>query len=220
MVIAIDGPAGAGKSTIAERVARELGLVHLDTGALYRAVGLFAAENGIACDDEALTPRLCEIELKIVYKDGRQVVLLGGRDVSDEIRTPQMGELASQVSTLPGVREFLLELQRHLAREQSVIMDGRDIGTVVLPGADVKIFLTASPQDRAGRRLEDFKRAGVEISFEQVLGDVISRDAKDSGREISPLKPAEDAVIIDTTGNSFEQSARVVLDTIRARGLI
>ncbi len=205
--IAIDGPSGAGKSTLARRLAAGLGFIYVDTGALYRAVGLFAKEQGIPRRDEAaLAPRLAEIELELVYRGGEQRVLLCGRDVSDDIRAPDMSMAASDVSALPAVRAFLLETQRGMARRHSVIMDGRDIGTVVLPEADLKIFLTASPEDRAWRRLADFAARGDDITYEEVLADILRRDGQDTGRAIAPLRQADDAVRVDTTGLRFEQS--------------
>ncbi len=205
--IAIDGPSGAGKSTLARRLAADLGFIYVDTGALYRAVGLFAKQHGIPYRDEAaLAPRLDEIEMELVWRGGEQRVLLNERDVSDDIRAADMGMAASDVSALPAVRAFLLETQRGMARRQNVIMDGRDIGTVVLPQADLKIFLTATPEDRARRRLADFAARGDSTTYEEVLADIRRRDAQDTGRAIAPLRQAEDAVRVDTTGLRFEQS--------------
>ena len=218
--IAIDGPAGAGKSTIASRVAAEIGFFYVDTGALYRAIGLFARENNIPdTDHSAIAPRLGEIEVELEYKDGQQIILLSGRDVSQDIRRPDMGMAASNVSALPVVRGFLLELQREMAARHNVIMDGRDIGTVVLPGADLKIYLTATPEDRAMRRYLEFITKGEKVRYEEVLEDIKRRDANDMGRATAPLKPADDAVMLDTTGNEFEQSVALVLETIRKRGI-
>lgn len=216
--IAIDGPSGAGKSTISRKVAGELGFVYVDTGALYRAIGLFAHENGIPDTDEvALSPRLGEIEIALRYENGEQRILLCGRDVSEEIRRPQMGMAASNVSALPAVRAFLLELQRKMARQYNVIMDGRDIGTVVLPDADLKLYLTASAEDRARRRHRDFVAKGEDIPFEKVLEDINRRDYNDSHREIAPLRPAEDAILLDTTGNEFDESVELILATVRQK---
>ena len=218
--IAIDGPAGAGKSTISQRIARELGFIYVDTGALYRAIGLFARENNIPETDHVLLgPRLKEIKIEIHYWQGRQLIFLNGRDVSNDIRKPEIGMAASNASALPVVRDFLLELQRDMASKYNAIMDGRDIGTVVLPGADLKIFLTASPEDRAKRRHLEFVAKGNTIGYQQVLADIRLRDAADMNRDIAPLKPAPDAVILDTTGNTFAQSVDLVLKVIRERGI-
>jgi len=218
--IAIDGPSGAGKSTISRKAAAELGFVYVDTGALYRAIGLFAHENNIPDTDErALAPRLREIEIELAYKDGRQYIFLNGRDVSEDIRRPEMSMAASNVSALPAVRAFLLDLQRIMAKKYNVIMDGRDIGTVVLPDADIKIYLTAAPEDRARRRYDEFIEKGEIIEYSAVLDDMTRRDYNDSNREIAPLRRAEDAILLDTTGNTLEQSIALVLDTIK-RGLL
>ena len=218
--IAIDGPAGAGKSTIAKSVAHSLAFIYVDTGALYRAIGLFAIQNNISLTDEAaLIACLSKVKIELGYRDGQQLIFLGGREVTKEIRGPEMGLVASSISAFPGVRDFLLGLQRKMAETYNVIMDGRDIGTVVLPRADLKIFLTATPEDRAKRRYLEFVRRGEAISYDRVLEDIKLRDAKDMNRATSPLKPAEDAVILDTTGNDFEQSVAQVLEIIRKRGL-
>jgi len=218
--IAIDGPAGAGKSTIAQRVAKSLEFIYVDTGALYRAVGLFAMRGNIPhTDSDALISRLGEVDIELDYRDGRQLIFLNGQDVTGDIRGPEMGLIASDVSAFPAVRDFLLGLQREMAQRHNVIMDGRDIGTVVLPGADLKIFLTATPEDRAMRRYKEFAAKGSKISYDQVLGDIKRRDANDMGRATAPLKPAQDAVMLDTTGNEFEQSVALVLEIIRERGL-
>lgn len=215
IAIAIDGPSGAGKSTLARAAAKELGYIYVDTGACYRAVGLFALEKGIDPGDEAaLEPLLPEAKVELVHRDGEQRVLLNGRDVSEAIRAPEMGEAASKVSALPSVRAFLLNLQRDMAARQNVIMDGRDIGTVVLPDAQVKIFLTASDEERARRRYEEFVAKGQEISYNKVLEDMRSRDAWDAGRETSPLREAADAIRIDSTGNAFEKTLSIILQTI------
>ena len=216
--VAIDGPSGAGKSSIARRVAARLGYTYVDTGALYRAIGLFAHRHGIDDTDEAaLAPRLGEIKVELFYRDGKQHVVLNGEDVSEDIRKPEMSMAASNVSALPAVRAFLLDLQRQMARNYNVIMDGRDIGTVVLPHADVKIFLTASAEDRAMRRYKEFLGRGENISYEEVLEEINRRDYNDSHREIAPLRPAEDAILLDTTGNTLEQSLDLVERTIRER---
>ena len=220
ITIAIDGPASAGKSTIAQRAAKELGFIYVDTGALYRAIGLFAHENKITDTDEAaLAPRLPDITVELAFEDGKQLIFLNGRNVTEEIRSPAMGMAASNVSALPAVRAFLLDLQRDLAKKYNVIMDGRDIGTVVLPQADLKIFLTATPEDRAMRRYMEFVTRGERIRYEEVLRDIKVRDENDSTRATAPLKQADDAILLDTTGNELEESITLVLELIRARGI-
>ena len=207
--VAIDGPSGAGKSTISSTVARNLGFLYVDTGALYRVIGLsFLRSGGLDLSD---------IDVSLAYIDGVQRMFLCGEDVTESIRLHEVSRAASDCSALPEVRSFLLERQRSLARENSVIMDGRDIGTVVLPGADVKIFLTAAPEDRARRRYEELLARGSKASFDEILRDVTARDKNDSTRAIAPLRPAEGAVLLDTTGNSFEKSARLVEGVIRER---
>lgn len=214
--VAIDGPAGAGKSTISKAAAKELGFIYVDTGALYRAIGLFARENGIdTADADALAPRLPEISLELKFAEQEQRVFLNGRDVSEEIRVPEMGMAASNVSAIPAVREFLLDLQRDMARRQNVIMDGRDIGTVVLPDAAVKIFLTASAEDRARRRYEEHLAKGQNVSYNDVLEDMVLRDYNDSHREIAPLKQAPGAILLDTTGFELSKSINSVINLIK-----
>ncbi len=207
VAVAIDGPSGAGKSTIARLLAAELGFVYVDTGALYRTVGLAVLRRGIAPSDcaavEALLP---ELRVSLGYVDGVQRVFLGDEDVSDCIRTPEVSMAASAVSALPPVRAFLLELQQATARRQSVIMDGRDIGTKILPFAAVKIFLTASAEDRAQRRYEELLQKGMQVTYDEVLRDMRERDYNDSHRAAAPLCAAEDAVQVDTSGNTLEQS--------------
>ena len=218
MNIAVDGPSGAGKSTLCRALAKELGFIYVDTGAMYRAIALYALGKGADLNsEEALAALLPDIDLDLVYRDGEQRVYLCGRDVSDEIRTPEVSMATSAVSRFPAVRAFLLESQRGLARRGDVLMDGRDIGTVVLPDAQLKIFLTASPEDRARRRYEELILRGEEVSREQVLADVIRRDQQDSSRLTAPLRPAEDAVVVDTSGNSFEESFRLLLDLVKER---
>lgn len=210
--IAIDGPSGAGKSTIAKLAAKELGFIYVDTGALYRSVGLYVLRQGVGSRDaEKIESILPEIDVRLTYEDGAQRMYLNGEDVTELIRTPEVTKYASDVSAIPAVRAFLLETQRKLARENCVIMDGRDIGTVVLPDAEVKIFLTASAEERARRRLKDFEAKGIEISYEQVLSDIIERDRNDSSREIAPLRPAEDSVIVDTSDLDLDASLAAVL---------
>lgn len=205
--VAIDGPAGAGKSTISRKVAEGLGFIYVDTGALYRAIGYYVLSKGADVSDEtAVMGLLAGIEISLRFVDTEQRVFLGGRDITGKIRTEAVSMAASAVSALPAVRAYLLELQRSLARENNVVMDGRDIGTVVLPDADVKIFLTASPEERARRRYEELVSKGVSADYEAVLSDLKKRDYDDSHRSIAPLKAADDAVIVDTTGNTLQQS--------------
>lgn len=206
--IAIDGPAGAGKSTMAKLLAKEMGYVYVDTGAIYRTVGLFMTICGISPKDADGVARLIdEVNVDIAYDDdGSQRMLLNGSDVTDDLRTPEMSDCASKISALPVVREYLLDVQRDLAKRYNVIMDGRDIGTVVLPNADVKIYLTASAEVRAQRRLEDLLRAGEKTTFQKVLEGMKQRDHRDMTRPVAPLKQANDAVLLDTSDFSLEQS--------------
>ncbi len=214
--IAIDGPAGAGKSTIAKLAAKELNFIYVDTGALYRAVGYYVLNKNIEPKDEKkVSEILNEIDVTLKFVDGEQRVFLNGEDVSAKIRTPEMSMAASAVSAHPAVRKFLFEAQQKLARENNVIMDGRDIGTVVLPNADVKIFLTASPEDRARRRYDELILKGQDVKYEDVLEDVITRDYNDSHRAVAPLKQADDAILLDTTGNELETSIELVISTIK-----
>jgi cytidylate kinase len=215
--IAIDGPVGAGKSTIARAVAQKLGFIYVDTGALYRTIGVFCAEP-----EQVLSGGLPEIEIKFV--DGVQNVFANGVNYTDKIRTPFASMLASAISAKAEIREFLLETQRAFARTGSVVMDGRDIGTVVLPNADIKIFLTAEPRERAGRRFDELVKkgtlTGTEAEFNEVLEDLNRRDHNDSTREHAPLKQADDAIVVDTTGNTFEESVAEILKTIHDTGVI
>ena len=198
--IAIDGPSGAGKSTMARLLAQQLRFVYVDTGAMYRAVGLFAQRAGVEEEEiEAILPMLNEIQIDIQYVDGNQRIFLGGEDVSEAVRTEKSGRYASAVSALPAVRQFLLGLQRRLAENQNVIMDGRDIGTVILPQAQVKIFLTASPEERARRRFAELRQKGQPADYDQVYQDLLERDQRDSRRTAAPLRPAADAVTLDAT---------------------
>ena len=210
--IAIDGPSGAGKSTLARRLARELGFIYVDTGAIYRTVGLAARRRDLDRRDwAAVSAMLPELDIRLGYDaSGEQCMYLNGEDVSREIRSPEISLCASDVSALQGVRDYLMEMQRRLARENNVIMDGRDIGTAVLPDAELKIFLTASPQVRAKRRLLELESKGVAADFDQVLRDIRYRDAQDSGRAAAPLRQAEDAVPVDTSDLDFEQSFRLL----------
>ena len=215
--VAIDGPSGAGKSTLARQAARELGFLYVDTGAIYRTIALYCHRKGITPEDtSAVAGLLPEIGLELDYgEDGEQRVLLNGEDVSGLIRTPEISMLTSAVSAVPEVRAFLLEKQRELARTRDVIMDGRDIGTVVLPDATVKIYLTAAAEARAQRRCTELRAKGMSVTFEEVLRDVQQRDYNDSHRAISPLRQAEDARLVDTTCLNLEESLEVLVRVIR-----
>jgi cytidylate kinase len=217
--IAIDGPSGAGKSTMAKIIAKELGILYLDTGAMYRAVALKAIWSGIDTKNtEALSEMVKNIDLNIVYEDGIQKVILDGKDVTEDIRTPKVTVGSSDVAVIPAVREKMVELQREIAQERSVIMDGRDIGTKVLPDADVKIFLTASVEDRTRRRYDELKEKGtLKQTFEELKEEMTYRDKNDSSRAHSPLKKAEDAILLDTTGFSVEDSVKTILDIVKSR---
>lgn len=216
--VAVDGPAGAGKSTIARRVAAALSYIYVDTGALYRTVAFSLLEGGVDISDSAkVEEALPGISVDIRYVDGEQRMLLSGADVSGRIRTPEVSMAASTVSAQPAVRAFLLEMQRSLARSHNVVMDGRDIGTVVLPDAAVKIFLTAAAEERATRRWRELREKGELVEFEAVLADLEKRDYQDSHRAVAPLRPADDAVTVDTTGLSLEQSVEAVLSVIREK---
>ena len=202
-----DGPSGAGKSTVARAAAAKLGYVYVDTGAMYRSIGLAVCRRGIAGEDTAgIIATLPEIAIQLTYQDGAQHVLLNGEDVSEAIRTPEISYYASKVSAVPEVRRFLLETQRNMAKNGNILMDGRDIGTVVLPNATVKIFLTASPEARATRRWKEYQAKGMPNTYEEVLADVKQRDYQDTHRAAAPLKQAEDAVLLDTSELNFEQS--------------
>ncbi|MBQ8598589.1 MAG: (d)CMP kinase [Oscillospiraceae bacterium] len=217
--IAIDGPAGAGKSTIARRVAADLSIIYVDTGALYRAIGAYAIRNGVDTKcAEKVSALLPEITLELSYsEENGQRIFLNGEDVSSEIRLPEMGMAASNVSSIPQVRAFLLDQQRSMAKRQSVIMDGRDIGTVVLPDAQVKIFLTASPEERARRRWKEFQEKGLSDKYEDILADVIRRDEQDMNRPIAPLKQADDAVLLDSTHLNFAETVEKIKEIIKER---
>lgn len=217
--IAIDGPSGAGKSSLARAAAAQFGFIYVDTGAIYRTVGLAAYRRGLDRHDEnAVKAMLPELKIEMRYNEaGEQRMLLNGDDVSAEIREPEISICASDVSALPAVRAFLLEMQRQMAREHSVIMDGRDIGTVVLPQAELKIFLTASAKARAERRLLELRRKGVESSFEEVLRDIEYRDEQDTARAAAPLKKADDAVLVDTSDIDFEQSLALLCGIMEKR---
>ena len=205
--VAIDGPAGAGKSTLARRLAAELGYIYVDTGAMFRTIGLYALRAGKdPKDNEAVNALLPEISLKFAFIEGEQHIYLNGEDVSTAIRTEEVGMAASAVGANPEVRTLLLGMQRDMAKTQDVLMDGRDIGTVVLPDATVKIFLTASPEARATRRWKEYQQKGVEVSYEEVLADVRQRDYQDTHRAAAPLRQADDAQLLDTSEMNFEQS--------------
>ena len=211
IAVAIDGPSGAGKSTIARILAKELQFIYVDTGALYRAVGYTALKREISIyDPEAIEAMLPSLAVTLGYENGEQRVYVNGEDVTAFIRTPEVSEAASAVSAVPAVRQFLFELQQNMAQTTSVIMDGRDIGTVVLPHAQVKIFLTASAEDRAQRRYQELIEKGMSVTYNDVLSDMILRDKRDSERAAAPLKPAEDAILVDTSGNTLEQSVLVL----------
>ncbi len=217
--IAIDGPAGAGKSTIAKAASKKIGFVYIDTGAMFRAVGLAALRRNIDIngDRESVEVMLGEIAIDIAYGENGQEIFLNGENVSTEIRMPEVSVAASDISKIPAVRKKLLELQRSIAEKTDVIMDGRDIGTVVLPDAQLKIFLTASVEERAMRRYKELIEKGVECDFDEVKKDMEYRDKNDSEREIAPLKPADDGVIVDTTGNTLEESVDIILNLINER---
>lgn len=216
--VAIDGPAGAGKSTVARAAAAKLGYIYVDTGALYRAVGVYCLRNSITTNDaESVGSILSNITVELKFIDGVQHVFLNGDDVSTEIRLPEASMAASNVSAIPAVRAFLFDLQRDIAAKNNCIMDGRDIGTVVLPDAQVKIFLTADDEERAMRRYKELKEKGSEVTFQEVLDDLRVRDYNDSHREIAPLKPAEDSVIVNTTGYTLEESIEKIVNTVKEK---
>ncbi len=216
--IAIDGPAGAGKSTIAKTVSKELGYIYVDTGALYRTVGLNALRKGVDTKDaEGVIATLDGLKVSLRFVDNEQRVFLGEEDVSAAIRQNEVSMAASNVSAIPKVREFLFDLQRDIAKNNNCIMDGRDIGTVVLPNAQVKIFLTASAEERATRRYEEQIARGLDVKYDEILADIKERDYRGSHREVAPLKPAADSVYLDTTGNTVEQSIQAVVDIIEQK---
>lgn len=214
--VAIDGPAGAGKSSLSRKVAEHFGFIYVDTGALYRTVGLMFAQHGadteLNCNIEEILA-LTKVEMKFV--NGEQRVFLNGEDVSEKIRTPEASMMASAVSAKPEVRAFLLEMQREMARSNNVVMDGRDIGTVVLPNAEIKIYLTASVEDRAKRRYDELIAKGQEVTFQDVCEDMIKRDYNDMNRATAPLKQADDAILADTTGFRFEDSLNLLINIVK-----
>lgn len=213
--VAIDGPAGAGKSTIAKAAAKALGYIYVDTGALYRTVALGAMRAGVLESDDGIAALLPNLHVELKFVDGSQHVYLNGEDVSDLIRTPEISMGASKVSAVPAVRAFLLDLQRDLAKKNNVIMDGRDIATVVLPNAQVKIFLSATPECRARRRYKELVEKGQTVTYEDVLADVNRRDYQDSHREIAPLKPSADSIMADTSDLDLQQSTDLIINIIR-----
>lgn len=216
--VAIDGPAGAGKSTLARRLAAEMGYIYVDTGAMFRTIGLYALRKGVdPKDNAAVNTLLPQIGLRVDCIDGEQHIYLNGEDVSTAIRTEEAGMAASAVGANPEVRAFLLELQRGMTKTQNVLMDGRDIGTVVLPGADVKVYLTASPEVRARRRLGDLEAQGLTVSYEQVLEEIRQRDHQDMTRSIAPLKQAKDAVVLDTSSLNQEESLAALKAIVEER---
>lgn len=216
MNVAIDGPAGAGKSTIARAAAKALGYIYVDTGALYRAVGVYSLRKGFDTKNAAaVESTLPDIQVELRFFDGVQHVLLNGEDVSEEIRTPAASMAASDVSAVPAVRQFLFDLQRDIAKKNDCIMDGRDIGTVVLPKAQVKIFLTAEAEARAGRRFLELQEKGTKDTYEAVLADLKARDYNDSHRAVAPLKPAADSILVDTTDLTLAESVEKVTEVIK-----
>ncbi len=216
--VAIDGPAGAGKSTVARAAAKQLGFIYVDTGALYRAVGVYCLRKNIETTDaQGVGAVLSEITVELKFIDGIQHVYLNGDDVSTEIRLPEASMAASNVSAIPSVRAFLFDLQRDIAAKNNCIMDGRDIGTVVLPNAEVKIFLTADDEERAMRRFKELQEKGSSVTFQEVLDDLRVRDYNDSHREIAPLKPAEDSITINTTGYTLEESIDMIINAIKEK---
>ncbi|HEX3038529.1 MAG TPA: (d)CMP kinase [Oscillospiraceae bacterium] len=218
IAVAIDGPAGAGKSTIARRAAKEIGFIYVDTGALYRTIGLFMLEHGVEVNNQAaVCEQLKNVEVSLTFQNGEQRVVLCGKDVSDKIRTAEVSMAASVVSAIPKVREYLFDLQKNIAATNNVIMDGRDIGTVVLPDAKIKIFLTASPEERAKRRCNEMLTKGMKAEYDEVLADIKTRDYNDSHRAIAPLVPAKDAVLVDTTDIDLEQSVAKLTQIIKER---
>ena len=216
--IAIDGPGGAGKSSVAKAISQKLGIIYVDTGALYRNIGLFILEHGIQPNDNAsVVAWLKSISLELKFENGRQIILLNGQDRGDEIRAPEVSMAASSVSSIPEVRQFLLDMQRKTAEKNSVIMDGRDIGTVILPDAEVKIFLTASAKARAKRRYDELCAKGRNVTFEQVYNEMVERDKNDSTRDVAPCVPAKDAVILDNSNLDAEETADAIIKIIKKK---
>ena len=220
LTIAIDGPVGAGKSTISDEVAKRLCILHLDTGAMYRAFGLCAIENGLDLNDEAAVSALCaseQAQVSVLYENGAQKTLLNGRDVSSLIRTQEVGQAASTVSKYREVRKIMVQRQQEMAKEQPMLLDGRDIGTVVLPNATVKVYMTAAPEVRAKRRMLQLREKGIYTPFEEILKEVNDRDYQDMHREVTPLRQAEDAVLVDSSNMTFEESVQAILSLVEAK---
>ncbi len=216
--IAIDGPGGAGKTTLSKAIAKKLGIVYVDTGAMYRTVGLYVRDHGFAADDAAAVCALLpEIHIEVKFENGVQNIYLNGTNPGDRIREPEISMYASGVSKIPEVRAFLLETQKEIARKNSVIMDGRDIGTVILPNADLKLFMTASPETRAKRRYLELIEKGQQVTLEQVMEEMVARDAQDAGREIAPAIPADDAIMYDNSGLTFDESLESLLAFIKEK---
>lgn len=216
--IAIDGPSGAGKSSLAKAAAARLGIVYVDTGALYRTIGYYAVQQGVDPKDaDGVTALLPEIQIELKFENGTQYVYLNGENLGDKIRRPEISMAASGVSAIPAVRNFLLETQKSIARTHSVIMDGRDIGTVILPDADVKIFLFASDEARALRRTKELEAKGMPANYEDVLREMRERDAQDRNRDVAPAIPAPDAIRFDNSGMTVEESIEKLLEIVRER---
>ena len=214
--IAIDGPSGAGKSTVAKLIAKKMGIVYVDTGALYRTVGYYVRQKGVdPKSHEGVSALLGEIDIQVKYENGEQCVYLNGENLGDKIRQNEISKYASDVSAIPAVRAFLLDTQKSIASQNSVVMDGRDIGTVILPNADVKIFLTATDEERAKRRYNELIAKGADVRLEDILNEMKERDANDKGRKIAPAIPAEDAIIFDNTGLTGEESCEKILEIVR-----
>ncbi|MBQ1956738.1 MAG: (d)CMP kinase [Clostridia bacterium] len=214
--IAIDGPSGAGKSTVAKLIAKKMGIVYVDTGALYRTVGYYVRQKGVdPKSHEGVSALLGEIDIQVKYENGEQCVYLNGENLGDKIRQNEISKYASDVSAIPAVRAFLLDTQKSIASQNSVVMDGRDIGTVILPNADVKIFLTATDEERAKRRYNELIAKGADVRLEDILKEMKERDANDKGRKIAPAIPAEDAIIFDNTGLTGEESCEKILEIVR-----
>ena len=216
--IAIDGPGGAGKSSLAKAVAAELSIIYVDTGALYRTIGLYMLNHGIDPKDELnVSNNLQAFTLELKFVDGKQVILLDGTDVGDTIRTPEVSMAASAVSAIPSVREYLLNTQRDIAKNNSVIMDGRDIGTVIIPDAEVKIFLTASPEARAKRRYDELLAKGKDVTYQQVFDEMVERDTNDSTRALAPCVPAKDSIILDNSTLTAKETVDKVLKIVKKK---
>lgn len=216
--IAIDGPSGAGKSTVAKEIAKRLGIIYVDTGALYRTVGYYVRSRNVDPKDSAAVEALLpEIKVELKYEGGAQIVCLNGENLGDRIRTPEMSMYASAVSAIPAVRAFLLDTQRDIAKKNSVIMDGRDIGTVILPNADIKIFLTASDECRAMRRRDELLAKGIQTTLEEVLADMQKRDSDDRNRAVAPAVAAKDATLLDNSGFTVEESADAVIALVKEK---